>query len=274
MGVVCRLPLKAGRRFGASRAAVARDPYSFSELSTIIGINVFYVAMSFNRTNQSSHQIPKLPWEHPYGDLPDTSKNTKEWLTETDKICKIRFDSSEPLPFDRDRGQPEPHFLCRINENVLQEIVGARRFACSTHLQLSKNATELITQHDFEEKWRALGEKGREKYLLTAFKEQQTGVAKTFSMNGPEKLNCPELSWDALAKDGGNGFLDLLKDFMLNNNDETPAQPFVMEQPRYNEIIGWDERCSPAQKAWLDFRRLRRTHHIGSYYAQAPKFSD
>jgi hypothetical protein len=156
-----------------------------------------------------------------------------------------------------------------MNEDVLQEIVGARRLACAAQLQLSQNATRIFTEMNFEEKWLALGENGQEKYLLSAFKTHEAGPGQGFTMHGSEKLNCPEVCRDELVKGGGRGYLDLLKTFLLDNNDEQPTQPFLISNARFDAIIGWvDDENSPNIKAWLSLRRLLRTRYIGGFLAR------
>ncbi|KZP32375.1 hypothetical protein FIBSPDRAFT_695448, partial [Athelia psychrophila] len=199
-------------------------------------------------------------------DLPDVRTHTKQWIAETDKICKDRFNPLKPLPFDHDRGQTEDYFLGNLNENVVQEIVQTRRFACSTRHRLSENATRLFSKHDFDEAWPALGDREREKHLLAAVKEQEgQRNSADFQLRGPTKLDCPELYWEELVKDKGRGFLNLLMSLMLDNNDDPPKQPLVLEQPRFDEIIGWSDQAGPGQRACLDFRRVIRTRHIETY---------
>lgn len=216
------------------------------------------------RRGGSRGQAPVvLPWEKPEIDLPDSQTETKKWLTITDKICKDRFDPSKPLPNDYHRRQPESAFAGTMNDDVLQEIVGARRLACIQHLQISENATRLFTENEFEEKWLAFGKEAQEKRLLSAFKDQEAIPNNGLRIHGPDKLNCPELCRDRLLRDGGQGFLDLISNFLLDDNDVTPTQPFVLPNARFDAIIGWaDTQNKPCLRATLDLRRVLRTCHI------------
>jgi hypothetical protein len=212
-------------------------------------------------------RLPKfqLPWEIPHPEIPDPQSDTNNWLTVTDNLCKIRFDPSQPLPPDYHRAMTESAFADSTNQNVLQEIVGARRLACTAHLQLSRTVTILFTEGDFENKWLALGKEQQERHLLNAFKIHESNPGESAFMYGlPEKLNCPELCRDFLLKDGGRGFLDLLKVFLLDNNDEPPTQPFIAPNARFDAIIGWkgDDDDRPNLKAWLSMRRMLRTRRI------------
>lgn len=214
---------------------------------------------------QSSSQAVKFPWET-NADLPDPQTDIKKWVKVTDDICARRFDPSQPLPIDVHRGQPESKFANDTNENVLQEMVGARRFACASQLRLSRNATRLFTEDEFEEKWIALGSEKQEKHILNAFKSQEAGPPDPLSIHGPAKLNCPELRIDLLLKDDGKGFLDFLKMFLLENNDVPPTQPLVFPNQRFDDIIGWDDaQNKPTLKAWLELRRVLRTNRLGTF---------
>jgi hypothetical protein len=218
------------------------------------------------RKSMSNPRTPTLPWAQPDPNLPNSQTETKKWLAATDKLCKCRFDPSQPLPFDNHRGQIDSEFAASMNEDVLQEIVGARRLTCASQLQLSRTVTRMFTEMDFEAKWLALGEEGQEKYLLSAFKTLEGGPPEGFSIHGPEKLNCPELCRDELLKDSGRGYLDLVMRFLLDNNDEPPTQPFLIPNARFDAIIGWvEEDDSPNLKAWLSVRRLLRTRYIGAF---------
>lgn len=190
--------------------------------------------------------------------LPNVRTHTKEWVAKTDKICQDRFDASKPLPFDRDRGQTEDHFSKILNANEVQEMVLARRLTCHMRQQLSEQATKLFIEDDFEEVWPALSDQDREKHLLTAFKEQEGNPDRVdHALSGPLKLDCPELCWDELVKDRGRGFLGLLMGLIVENKDDRPStQSPVLEQPRFDEIIGRSDENGPAQKALLDFRQV------------------
>jgi hypothetical protein len=194
------------------------------------------------RTRTPNAEAPKLPWDQPNTNLPDSQTDTKKWLAATGKLCKRRFDPSQPLPPDFHRGQTDALFAGTLYNDVLQEIVGTRRLACASQLQLSQNATRMFTEMDLEENWLALGETGQENYLLSAFKTHENGHVEGFAIHGPEKLNCPELCRDELMKGGGRGYLDLLRVFLLDNNDEQPTQPFLLPNPRFDAIMGRQQR--------------------------------
>lgn len=99
-------------------------------------------------------------------------------------------------------------------------------------------------------------------HLLNAFKLQESIRGESYGP--PGKLDCPELGRDVLLKDGGRGFLDLLKMFLLDNNDKPPTQPFIITNARFDAIIGWksDNDNGLNLKAWHEMRRMMRTRYI------------
>ena len=95
-----------------------------------------------------------------------------------------------------------------------------------------------------------MGDGDQESYLLEAFKHQAS-LPDDFSRDVTfGKLDCPELSRDALMQDSGRGIMNLLKLFLLDDNDEPPRKPFVLPNPRYDAIIGWTEGNTETCRMW------------------------
>jgi hypothetical protein len=200
-----------------------------------------------------------------YGVIPDSQTRTKEWLTVTDKICKRLFNPLFRLP-------PPPvmlqlrtlNSLAGIvdpdDENMLHEIALNRRVVCFSQTHISRTITTLFTEYDFEEEWPKLDEDAQEKYLLDAFKMRvaRTDVGSHVFARG--KLDCPELCREALLQDGGRGIVTLLKSFLLDNNDETPKQPIIFPNSRFDAMIGWTEGDTDPVIA---MGRMVRTQFIG-----------
>lgn len=197
--------------------------------------------------------------------LPNPQTDIKRWVEVTDEICKRRFDPSQPLPSDFHRGLSEAAFKEMETETVLQEMAGIRRIACANQLTLSRFATAVCANQGFEDKWINLRKEEQEDFLIAAFKDQEGtgGDQEHLPLHGPTKLNCPEIRMEVLLKDRGNGFLHLLKMFLLDNNDIPPTQPFILPNERFDEIIGWNKASGkPSTKARLNQRRLFRTLRI------------
>lgn len=145
-------------------------------------------------------------------------------------------------------------------------MVGAGRFACASQLGLSRSVTRLVTEEEFEEKWIALRSEQQEKYLFNAFKSQAAGLLDALSIHGPVRLNCL-LRMDILMKDDERVFIDLLKIFLLENNDVPLTQPLATSNKRLDDIIGWDEAHHNNNKpTWLGLRQVPRTNRIVVYY--------
>jgi hypothetical protein len=194
-------------------------------------------------------------------DLPDCETDTPAWVKATDAIAKKRFDPSQPLPRDFQRGQSESFFEGMMNDDVLQEIINVRRIGCTRQLQLSRIAMEYLTQQDFENTWIKMGKADQEMHIFKAHREQDENLTMG-SLIG--KTDCPELSSDQLMRGDGKGFIELLQIFLLENNQTPPTQPFILENPRYDKIIGWmgdDDPCK-SRRVLLGLRRLMRTYHI------------
>lgn len=200
--------------------------------------------------------------------LPDVQTNTEAWWKETDRLTKSRFDPTKPLEFDFNRDQPDSFFASIFNEDALRETIDARRMICDTQFEISRVATDLLIG-DFADKWIALGKTRRTEIFLSAFRTQEANGAGALLNSQTEKLSCPELLKEELEKDDGEGFLNLLKRFLLDNNDVFPPQPFVLENPMFDRLIGYKKNeKTPARKGWLEFKRLLRTHYICNYIVQ------
>lgn len=197
-------------------------------------------------------------------DLPDCQKDTAAWINATDAIAKRRFDPSQPLPRDWQRGQSESAFETMMNSDVLQEIISARRIGCTSHLHLSQIAMDYLTQRDLENTWIGLGKAGQEVHIFKAHRQQNEEDNSPMGSFSIAKTDCPELSSDQLMRGDGKGFIELLQIFLLENNQTPPTQPFILENTRYDEIIGWmgDDDPGKNRKICLGLRRLLRTYHI------------
>lgn len=200
-------------------------------------------------------------------DLPDCETDTAAWVKATDAIAKKRFDPSQPLPRDFQRGQSESFFEGMMNDDVLQEIINARRIGCTSHLHLSQIAMDYLTQLDFENTWIKLGKAGQEVHIFKAHREQDEEDNRAMGSFSIGKTECPELCSDQLMRGDGKGFIELLQIFLLENNQTPPTQPFILENARYDKIIGWmgdDDPCKN-RKVFLGLRRLMRTYYISSF---------
>ncbi|KAF9255810.1 hypothetical protein L218DRAFT_304670 [Marasmius fiardii PR-910] len=135
-----------------------------------------------------------------------------------------------------------------------------------TQLKDSQKFLDLLTYHDFESAWVALGKEQQETLYLKAFQRDAENNPLTGALTLPGKVDAPELCRDTLNKDKGRGFIELMNLFVLPDNDKAPAQPFVLENKRFDKIIGFDkeEKFQP-KLVQLSFLRLLRSHFIQTF---------
>ncbi|KAJ7618397.1 hypothetical protein FB45DRAFT_1063069 [Roridomyces roridus] len=180
-------------------------------------------------------------------DLPDVQTRPLDWIRETDLRAKRRNDPSLPLDPDRYRGQPDSHF--QSNPDILQEVGLARRIACFNHHQLSC-ALEIVLAEGFESTWITLGAEEQTKHFINI------------------KMDIPELCLDELlgpSRDG-MGFVRLLGLFLLANNQEPPKQPFIVQNDRFDALIGWKPHDPILnRKVFMEYRRMERTRYIAVF---------
>ncbi|KAK0440437.1 uncharacterized protein EV420DRAFT_1486000 [Desarmillaria tabescens] len=80
------------------------------------------------------------------------------------------------------------------------------------------------------------------------------------------KADCPELNRDEVTRDGGQGFLDLMQQFMLPDNANVPTQPHVMANSRFDKMIGFKEDDThKARLAQLSMARMIRSEYIANF---------
>lgn len=202
-----------------------------------------------------------------YLNLPDPATDILGWVQTVDRIAKRRFDPS--LPLEPDHGHrshlSDEIFEQALTEDAIREIVDARRFACNAQLEISVRVTQLFTEQDLEERWTTKSQSERKSLFLDAFKTLATDPMMRFTrLSGGELFNCPELCLDTLERDNGTGFLELLKTFMLDNNQVLPKHPFVLQNVMFDRIIGYTNTgtLSKVKEGMLNLRRLSRTSHI------------
>ncbi|KAJ7618393.1 hypothetical protein FB45DRAFT_840170 [Roridomyces roridus] len=199
--------------------------------------------------------------------LPDVQTHPMDWIRETDLITKRRNDPSLPLEPDRrgSRGQPESFFEFVLNPAALQETVALRRISCVDHYRFSCLLEVMLVEQDFESKWITLGSEEQTRHFIAAFQrlEHPANFGGMGSMG--LKMDIPELGLDELlgpSRDG-KGFFDLLKLFLLPNNQEPPKQPFVLQNAGFDALIGWKpDDTSVNRKTYHVQRRSERTRYI------------
>ncbi|KAF9258448.1 hypothetical protein L218DRAFT_1080396 [Marasmius fiardii PR-910] len=171
-----------------------------------------------------------------YRNTPNLHEDPLGWWVATDKITQYNYDPRNPLPPHHAQAQPDELFRATLNEDALLEVISVRRLCAATQLKDSQKFLDLLTYHDSEWAWVALGKEQQETLYLKAFQRDAENNPLTGALTLPGKVDAPELCRDALNKDEGRGFIELMKLFVLPDNDKASAQPFVLENKRFNSI--------------------------------------
>lgn len=179
-----------------------------------------------------------------------------------DKHTAKRYDPMEPLPSYRNRNQPLPYYDELLNEDVILEIVSARRMAATSQLKHSRLFVDLLTdpEHPFEDLWTSLSEAEKEKHFFEGFKTNEE--SKSYAQFTQGKADCPELNRDALAADG---FVELMRQCVLSDNNVVPIQPTEIVNARFDKIIGYiPNDPSHSRAAVHAMARMSRTGYISA----------
>ncbi|KAK0245288.1 hypothetical protein EDD85DRAFT_943692 [Armillaria nabsnona] len=199
-----------------------------------------------------------------FPDAPDIETRTADWWTVMDRHTKARYDPKAPLPSHHFRSQSASVFEETTNEDVVLEFIHFRRFTSSNQLRRSCRIVDDITEEDFEKKWLALSAEEREKHFLAGLRAAEKNT--TYVTFIRSKADCPELNRDEVTRDGGQGFLDLMRQLVLPDNTNVPTQPHVMVNSRFDKMIGFKEDDPhKARLAQLSMARMIRSEYIASF---------
>lgn len=198
-----------------------------------------------------------------FPDAPDIETRTVDWWKVMDRHTKARYDPKAPLPSHHFRSQSASIFEETTNEDVVLEFIHFRRFTSSNQLRRSCRIVDDITEEDFEKKWLALSAEEREKHFLAGLRAAEKNT--TYVTFIRSKADCPELNRDEVTRDGGQGFLDLMRQLVLPDNANVPTQPHVMVNSRFDKMIGFKEDDPhKARLAQLSMARMIRSEYIGA----------
>lgn len=133
-----------------------------------------------------------------------------------------------------------------MEEEALTDHRHRLRALCKFQNELTVMAAQCFGQYDFGSNWLKLSVSDREKHLLE-------GMVRTCTMmRGMEdyRMYCPEVSLPYLEKNGGRGYLRLLKYFMVK--DPT----LVATMPIYLPSAQWDRYVMGKQESALSGKEL------------------
>jgi hypothetical protein len=140
-------------------------------------------------------------------------------------------------------------------EGLLLNSSIRRRDLCATQHKLTIRAERAFT-NDFESKWLRLSKRTRQKHLLE-------GMVRTCENGAPmmedDRAFCDEVTLPYLQKAGGQGFLTLLRHFMLKDASSVSSTPIFLPNPLWDHMIGRNRKNLPdehkAVQAYCDTGR-------------------
>jgi hypothetical protein len=112
------------------------------------------------------------------------------------------------------------------------------RLLCKFQSHLTIAAVQAFVRDNFQSKWLQSSVSYREKHLLE-------GMVRTCTMmRGMEdyRMHCEEISLQYLEKDGGRGYLRLLKHFIVKDPTSVSTVPIYLPSPQWDRfVMGRDE---------------------------------
>lgn len=137
---------------------------------------------------------------------------------------------------------------------------------CLQQRNLSVLAFQRFAIDNLEQEWHRLDTSTRQTHLLE-------GMVRTCRILQPpeERLHCEEITLPYLQKGNGQGFLDLLKEFILPDTTTIPTEPKILSSTRFDRMLrpGPD---GPSEKHafFLADHTLHRNRFICESYHSAP----
>ncbi|KAJ7696812.1 hypothetical protein B0H17DRAFT_1053144 [Mycena rosella] len=171
----------------------------------------------------SGHSFQSGKPLNPYTE--DRIKWNQEWETE----IAWNLSGSVPKPIDVLRGA----FLYLSTEVEMQDVLAEHRetygLLCRSLTHLAQAVTICYATRDFLNRWRSAAASVREEHILE-------GLVRSCGRSHSEffRLLCDELTLPFLQRDRGQGFLDLLKNFTLDDFSQVPKTPIYLESRHWH----------------------------------------
>ena len=121
-----------------------------------------------------------------------------------------------------------------VEEEILSNHRGRVRDLCEFQKRLTVVAAESLTRDHFESKWLKSSASQREKHIL----EGMVRTCTAASGMEDHRMICDEVTLPYLQKDGGRGFLGLLKCFMIEDPTVGHEDPIYISNPRWDAMVG------------------------------------
>ena len=169
-------------------------------------------------------------------------KDRVRWNADWEKIIEA---DANPL----DMLRPVVQAITQGNKEELQPDLENHRQAfrslCARQVALTTWAIECFAQKDFEERWLQAGQALQQEHILEGF-------GRTYGEVGVDRRYCEELTLSNLQQDNGQGFLRLMKCFMLDDVSCIPSQPIYLPSTRWPLSPGNDRiRLSAAEEEYI-----------------------
>ncbi|KAJ7439953.1 hypothetical protein FB451DRAFT_142725 [Mycena latifolia] len=114
------------------------------------------------------------------------------------------------------------------SEDEMQDVLAEHRetygLLCRSLMNLAQAVSICYARHDFVNKWLSASDSVRQEHILEGL-----GRACVASDCQFFRRLCDELTMPSLQRDGGRGFLDLLKHFTLEDFSQVPKTPIYLE---------------------------------------------
>ena len=123
---------------------------------------------------------------------------------------------------------------------------------------LTEKALSGFVRDHLERRWQAIDATSREEHLLE-------GLARTCAQpKGADqhRLMCPELSLANMQEGDGQGFLDLLKSYILDDYFTRPQKPFFLPNIHYDYSQVDETRLSEDEKIFREYLSVDRNMFI------------
>ncbi|KAJ7144771.1 hypothetical protein C8R43DRAFT_1013981 [Mycena crocata] len=150
--------------------------------------------------------------------------------------------------FSTDEYETERQHMLAMHREVYGSV-------CQSLARLGEGVSFCFATHDFVNKWLSAPDSVREEHIQAGLVDACRG-AEFF------RMFCDELTLPFLQRDGGQGFLDLLKHFTLNDFFQVPKKPIYLESSHWYPADPPAELRAAYELADADFN-LKRSEVIG-----------
>lgn len=132
------------------------------------------------------------------------------------------------------------------------------RHLCHFQRGLAIEAVECFVRYDFEKKWLGSDAAFRQRHIL----EGIVRVCKRQFGMEEMRLICDEITLPYLQKDGGKGYLNLLRHFMAEDTTTEASTPIYIANARWDRVAGKGRNQTTKEQTWQAIFEAMRTDFI------------